>query len=1172
MSFLGHNQYEFDMSGEHPDNLVIEEPLEIDPDSGTKIVVPNYGPCYAKGFKLTLPNGQLLTKEVDYQFYSLMGELTEYTGKGVVGIIEILRPNTNKVLATYQTLGDTSFWDSSLIKMIINAATDNRPVYWENLHDKPLGFPSAVHGESFIYQLTSFTEFVNFINDFTQSITDQPHLVDVKVDHLAALIDSTINRYKLMLQDLVNAHSGAYNAHGLTKASIGLGNVDNFKTATINQARIGESNRLHLTPPGLKEIINEFGYDQSRLLENNSLPISMYGNRNFIPPSIDGSYEAVGVTTNRAGFCIEEDGSLAVLAPRFDGKTAGLYFSQVVNFTDPATIKYNYTAVRYDHVRLKNDGVIAKSIMGGSDFNAMIIGDDTSNNMYVTLTKGTFNPAKHELKKIDVSNAGLPRTIGVLTYSNIAYLGDRIAVMMNLSRTVGSNTESFGTIKMFYIDINDIENLSMQTVPLRDWIINYTMPDGKVVTGSQYLDLSPMSVDPDNPGKLKQLYYTFPESLSASGGGYRSANVISTINPDDDTESIINVNRSFYFTYRDSNNVLRSHGATSNEVIWKRVGDTFSLLDCTPITDMNLGNLGFTLQPTANERTSAFINQCSSMLSNGWRATCRSGNEDYGCNNAMFTERSNKTPWGWLSKCSYTANHTINRIGSKETFNPPMKRGIKPLELTWTRDGYEVTHLKSQNGAATKTKVKLHDTNATANLPFFNWEVRPEVNLKENLMSLPIPTTDQETEIADSFVRPNSNITGDSAFLSSVSAGYGLNIKGNWGENRSVGGLYAFDPALIAGTDDGVLLYDSAGDLLYYPSTIVNQLKGLVEGAGVHPVKGVSICDLTANVNKNSGYSGSWNPNLSIVVVTYGKYVPSAPSKFGRMFVIRPVISNNTGNLYNPNYPRIVTGFTILDSTPERQFSNTEARMTETTWELSSVGPSGSQRRMFQAYVAGNLMDFAFETMMYSVVTGDGLTNSFLGRIDLSTGLLESYDHYALGPAWNTNAKLAVPRVGLMTTSNSPVDYGGCALLASFNSVTYCLYNTYLKDGWFVYIAECDVVFNGIKVHIPATVIDVRTVDPNYLNQRFYIYVYWDGRRPAYFYLSKLKFAESVWQMWVGTVDTDASGIKTITRQNVLSLNGVRIGTDRGGSTIMGSLGSVNSFGSIPWFSRDDIV
>ena len=1172
MSFLGPNQYEFDMSGEHPDNLVIEEPLEIDPDSGTKIVVPNYGPCYAKGFKLTLPNGQLLTKGVDYQFYSLMGELTKYTGKGVVGIIEILRPNTNKVLATYQTLGDTSFWDSSLIKMIINAATDNRPVYWENLHDKPLGFPSAVHGESFIYQLTSFTEFVNFINDFTQSITDQPHLVDVKVDHLAALIDSTINRYKLMLQDLVNAHSGAYNAHGLTKASIGLGNVDNYKTATLDQARIGESNRLHLTPLGLKEIINEFGYDQSRLLESYSLPMSMYGNRNFIPPSIDGSYEAIGCVTNRAGFCIEEDGSLAVLSPRFDGKTAGLYFSQVTNFTDPATIKYSYTAVRYDHIRLKNDGVVATSIMGGSDFKAMIIGDNTANNMYVTLTNGTFNPAKHELKKIDVSAVGLPRINNVLTYANMAYMGDRIAVMMHISRSVGPNTESYGSIKMFYIDINDIENTALTTVPLRDWFINYTMPDGKVVEGSQYLDLSPMSVDPDNPGKLKQLYYTFPESLSANGGGYRSVNVISTINPDDDTESIINVNRSFYFTYRDSNNVLRSHGMTSNEIIWKRVDDTFTLLDCTPITDMSLGNLGFTLHPTANERTSSYADQCSSMLSNGWRATCRSGNSDTGWNNAMFTERCNKTPWEWLSKCSYTQNHTISRTYVAERFNPPMKRGVKPLEVTWTRHGYEVTHLSSVNGAVVKTGVKLHDTAAVSNLPFYEWEERSEVSFQVPALSLPIPTTAQETEIAESFVRPNSNITGDAAFLSSVSAGYGLNVKGNWGQNRGVGGMFPFDATLSAGTDDGILLYDSAGDLLYYPSTVINQLKGLVEAAGVHPVKGVSLCDLTANVNKNTPYVGSWNPNLSVVIVTYAKYTPSAPSKFARMFIIRPTIANNTGNLYNPNYPRIVTGFTLLDSTPERLMSSTESNMTETTWSLASVGPSSSQRRMFQAYVSGNLMDFAFETMMYSNTIGSSTTSSFTGRLDLSTGLLQTSGHYGLGSAWNTTARVAVPRVGLVVTSNNPLSYGGCALIAGFGANRYCLYNTYLKDGWFVYIAECDVVFQGIKVHIPATVIDVRTVDPNYLNQRFYIYVYWDGRRPAYFYLSKLKFAESIWQMWVGTVDTDASGIKTITRQNVLSLNGIRIGTERGGGTIMGSLGSVNSFGSIPWFSRDDIV
>lgn len=55
----------------------------------------------------------------------------------------------------------------------------------------------------------------------------------------------------------LNAHIGnTNNPHNTTKAQVGLGNVDNFKTATVPEATAGTANNLFLTPQGGRSLID----------------------------------------------------------------------------------------------------------------------------------------------------------------------------------------------------------------------------------------------------------------------------------------------------------------------------------------------------------------------------------------------------------------------------------------------------------------------------------------------------------------------------------------------------------------------------------------------------------------------------------------------------------------------------------------------------------------------------------------------------------------------------------------------------------------------------------------------------------------------------------------------------------------------------------------------------
>lgn len=427
-----------------------------------------------------------------------------------------------------------------------------------------------------------------------------------------------------------------------------------------------------------------------------------------------------------------------------------------------------------------------------------------------------------------------------------------------------------------------------------------------------------------------------------------------------------------------------------------------------------------------------------------------------------------------------------------------------------------------------------------------------------------------ETEGTDPYNRLYSNVTGNNAFLSTITAGYGLTI-GNYGTENNMYPISSAWGQAYATTDNGVLLKDPGNRFLYYSSAVVNKLKSLITTPNTSPVKMVEIYDFSCDLNEGTGYPGGKNLNLCVALVSYG--VPGTRSKYLKTVIFRPQILSNGSGKYNSLYTRIVETITVFGQTDKLVQSN-QTGFVGNNWDLRYNPVTKNPKKVCHFYVSGDKISAYIGSAAYSAHIGNNGTPAYLGDITISTLALTPNTSGYVNVIMGRSYCFAVPRVGICRAIGEPViTNGGSALIVSpDNGVTnYCIANTYLKEGWNLYIEESDLIFNGNVYTVPQHTLDIRDTESSPGNKTFYLYVRLVAGVADY-YVSLTKLPDTLYHMWIGKVITNTTQIVTIERSNVLSLNGIRISTFRQGSAIMGSSGNINGEGTADWFSGDDLI
>lgn len=392
--------YKLDLTGTDKYNRVDHEYGYRREVKNNNIVIPPKAPFYQKSFKMYGKDGQPLTEGKDWEFYGIMGKLTKFTGKPVGLFVRLLDDNLTEWYWDYQVVGNFNKITNEILNMLHSIYEDDRFVHWDNIENKPLWFIPEIHQHDLAYDIFGFTDLakeLNRIADITSALkTADTVVIKQMQDNLAYYIEG----YKKVLKDLIDSHdANKYDAHGVDKGAIGLGNVDNYLTATLEETLEGLRDDLHITPYNAARAAEAAAGRNERLFPSGSLPLLRYGSDTFIPPTISGSFEGLGGMQRRVGGLVETDGTMLILQHRNNGKFRGLYFVRCKDWKSQ-TPDYEFTSYRYQHPTATADGAVLDTIINGSNRYIMVVGDVTKNIWYYAETNGTFNPDQHILRRI----------------------------------------------------------------------------------------------------------------------------------------------------------------------------------------------------------------------------------------------------------------------------------------------------------------------------------------------------------------------------------------------------------------------------------------------------------------------------------------------------------------------------------------------------------------------------------------------------------------------------------------------------------------------------------------------------------------------------------------------------------------------------------------------------
>ena len=212
--------YDLDITGELAANRITNEQSVISPGSPDlhkqlPYVIPQFAPFFDNaGFQIRR-NGVPLTKNVDYQFAAQLWHARDYIGKEVYGAIVFLDRNAaGSVTYDYNTIGsDFVTNDPQLLAAYFNTLLSQRVVNWDKVYGVPFQLP-PLQAQQNLADLKGTDDVVDAIGEVVTAIENGD------TGPLVAAINA--------LGDALTIHSGQSNAHGTTKADLGLSLLNNW--------------------------------------------------------------------------------------------------------------------------------------------------------------------------------------------------------------------------------------------------------------------------------------------------------------------------------------------------------------------------------------------------------------------------------------------------------------------------------------------------------------------------------------------------------------------------------------------------------------------------------------------------------------------------------------------------------------------------------------------------------------------------------------------------------------------------------------------------------------------------------------------------------------------------------------------------------------------------------
>lgn len=242
-------QYPLDLTGTHESNLVVDEVRDVT-SNNARAFIPSAGPFYTESFVIyNDESGELLKPVDDYVLAQPFSQASLRTGKDVqcAVVLKVATPIT--VRFSYQVVGGEYSWNlQALADMIEELDLDERPIKWGAILGRPQAYPAAPHihdiGDTFgweyvVWQLERITNAIMIGDEASHDELRQ---------QLAAMLVPLQEAIAALDDDLDEHVSDTSNPHQTTKAQVGLGNVQNYGIATTAEATTGTVSNKYMTP------------------------------------------------------------------------------------------------------------------------------------------------------------------------------------------------------------------------------------------------------------------------------------------------------------------------------------------------------------------------------------------------------------------------------------------------------------------------------------------------------------------------------------------------------------------------------------------------------------------------------------------------------------------------------------------------------------------------------------------------------------------------------------------------------------------------------------------------------------------------------------------------------------------------------------------------------------
>lgn len=275
--------YEEDLHGNNPNNLITNElhTLQLPDIDDYYFIIPRAAPFFVFSVKVyNYQTGEELVLNTDYKIGHHFIEAQESIGRPIGGSIRFMRRDiTGTFRLEYRTIGGQwGFDDAAILAELSRRQYNPLERVWGHIDPVPCSFPPLIHDQSLDTLVGS--------EDLDASLQ---RIGDILASTTAGIDESHI--------------ADRNNPHRTNKGHVGLGNVDNFNTATIEQTVQGDSEQLFVTPRGLYQAIYEqavlplrdYVADQTGALNITKHDIGLGNVENYPPATAE---EAVDVSNN----------------------------------------------------------------------------------------------------------------------------------------------------------------------------------------------------------------------------------------------------------------------------------------------------------------------------------------------------------------------------------------------------------------------------------------------------------------------------------------------------------------------------------------------------------------------------------------------------------------------------------------------------------------------------------------------------------------------------------------------------------------------------------------------------------------------------------------------------------------------------------------------------------